>query len=136
MRRKNIVKVSKYLTSTNGNIIKKLRRDGGKEFDNKEMRNILEERGMKLLLAAPYAPDQNGTADREYRTILKTMLNSANLPKILWREACNTAVYIFNRSAKSSKEGKTLFEIRHGRSFMNFEKFGTECYAYVPKQFR
>ena len=38
------------------------------------------------------------------------MIISAKLPKELWAEAVNTAVYILNRTGQSHEKGKSPFE--------------------------
>jgi len=53
----------------------------------------------------------------------------------LWAEATLTASYVLNRSAKSSVEGKTPYELWHGRkgATEHLRIFGTECIVHVPK---
>ncbi|XP_052740381.1 uncharacterized protein LOC128198524 [Bicyclus anynana] len=54
-----------------------------------------------------YTPQQNGKAEREIRTLVesaRSMISSKNLPKELWAEAINNAVYIINRTGKSKVE--------------------------------
>jgi len=53
----------------------------------------------------------------------------------LWAEATLTASYVLNRSAKSSVEGKTPYELWHGRkdATEHLHMFGTECFVHVPK---
>ncbi len=45
----------------------------------------------------PYCPEQNGSAERENRTLVecaRTMIHAKDLPTKLWAEAVNTAAYI------------------------------------------
>nr|GEU48663.1 retrovirus-related Pol polyprotein from transposon TNT 1-94 [Tanacetum cinerariifolium] len=46
----------------------------------------------------------------------RTMLNSAKIPKQLWREAVNTACYTQNRSIIMKRHGKTAYDVFRGRS--------------------
>jgi hypothetical protein len=65
----------------------------------------------------PYTPEQNGAADQENRIIVESarcMLNTSGLPKELWVEACNTAVYILNSTVPTAMEGKILLELWTG----------------------
>ncbi|KAL0267393.1 UNVERIFIED_CONTAM: hypothetical protein PYX00_009678 [Menopon gallinae] len=50
---------------TKGHVIKSLRCDGGKEFDNKDTRKMLSEFGIDILIGPPHTPQQNGSAERE-----------------------------------------------------------------------
>ena len=64
----------------------------------------------------PNSPDQNGVAERRNRTLLDmvwSMLSSSNLPKSLWTEALNIAVYILNR-VPTKVVPKTPFELWKG----------------------
>ena len=49
----------------------------------------------------PYNPEQNGVAERKNKTIVEAisaMLYDQDMPKFLWAEACNTTIYLKNRS--------------------------------------
>ena len=50
--------------STAGHRVKMFRCDGGKEFACEEVRRVFSDRGITLLLSAPYVPEQNGVAER------------------------------------------------------------------------
>jgi hypothetical protein len=127
---------------TNGHVVKQLRCDGGKEFDNRNVSELLAKRGIEHCISTPYTPEQNGVAERENRTIVecaRSMLNPTKLPKNLWAEACNTAAYILNHTGKSSVENKSPYELWYGRpvgSLRHLKIFGTECYVHINKQFR
>jgi hypothetical protein len=87
-----------------------------------------------------YIPEQNGAAEQENHTIVgsaHSMLHASGLPKELWAEACNTAVYILNCTGPTAVEGKTPLELWTGRSCEtpgHLHVFGTECYVHTPKQ--
>ena len=62
----------------------------------------------------PYTPKQNGVAERKNRTIIeatRALLHDQGLPKFLWGEAANTAIYVQNRSLHQALDFKTLEEI-------------------------
>lgn len=66
---------------TNGHTVKQLRCDG-KEFDNKDVEELLAEQGIEQLITSPYTSQQNGAAERENRTIIeaaRSMLQSSTL---------------------------------------------------------
>jgi hypothetical protein len=59
------------------------------------------------------------------------MLKTANMPGEFWGEAVVTAVYILNRAPTRSLEGKTPYEVWHGKkpSVHHLRTFG--CVVYV-----
>lgn len=128
--------------ATNGHTVKKIRCDGGGEFINKEVVDLLSRRGIEHVISPPYTPQQNGTAERENRTTVeaaRSMLSASKLPQYLWAEACNTAIYILNRTGKTKVENKFPHELWYKRKVENLNHlrvFGTGCYVHIPKQFR
>lgn len=66
------------------------------------------------------------------------MIHEKNLPKKLWAEAINTAVYVLNRTRKSHEEGRSPFEVWTGKTFdiRDLRIFGTEVYVHIPKERR
>ena len=126
----------------NGHVVKQFRCDGGKEFDNKRVVELLASRGIEQWIPPPYTPEQNGAAERENRTIVeaaRSMLNPSKLPKGLWAEACNTAAYLLNRTGKSSVQNKAPYELWYKRSVGRLDHlkiFGTGCYVHINKNFR
>lgn len=121
---------------TKGHTVKQFRCDGGKEFDNKDVAELLARRSIEQLITPPYTPQQNGAAERENRTIVeaaRSMLQSSKLPKAMWAEACNTTAYILNRTGISSKVDKVPYELWYGRDIKKLDHlriFGTSCYTY------
>jgi hypothetical protein len=52
-------------------------------------------------MTVPYNPEKNGVAKRKNRSITRaarSMIHDQGLPLFLWAKACNTAVYLQNRS--------------------------------------
>lgn len=125
-----------------GRGIKIVRSDNGGEYKNTKMSEYLAQKGILMENTAPHTPQQNGKAERANRTIsecARTMLRAKNLPKNLWAEAVNTAVYILNRTTHSSQKGiKTPYEIWSSRkpNLQHIRIFGSTAYKHVPKQFR
>ncbi|CAH2097114.1 unnamed protein product [Euphydryas editha] len=66
------------------------------------------------------------------------MLHEANLPKKLWAEAINTAVFVLNRTGKSHENGRSPFEVWTNKKFdiHQLRAFGTEVYVHIPKERR
>ncbi|KMQ84486.1 copia protein [Lasius niger] len=121
--------------------IKKLRTDNGLEFCNVEVYEFLREKSIKHETSTPRAPEQNGFIERQNRTIVesaKSMMHSRNIPRCLWAEAANTAVYVKNRTASETLGGSTPFEKWFGEkpSVKHLKIFGSDCYVHVPKDQR
>ncbi|KMQ87289.1 integrase core domain protein [Lasius niger] len=124
-----------------GHKLQVLHTDNGREYYNEDMRQYLKSRGICMENSAPYTPEQNGKAERENRTIMesaRTMIKQRNLPKALWAEAVNTAVYILNRTTHSKNLKQTPFEIWHGKKpdLSHVRVFGSVAYMHVPQQMR
>lgn len=105
---------------TNGHTVKKMRCDGRKKFDNKDIAEVLAKRDIEHWIVPPYTPQQNRAAERENHTIVEAarfMRLASKLPKALWAEACNTAAYILNRTGPTSVEGKTPYELWYSKDF-------------------
>lgn len=124
------------------NKIKTFRSDNGLEFINKEVKQMFTQRGIIHQTSVPYTPEQNGKAERENRTLIeaaRTMLNACSyLPKTLWCEAINTAVFVLNRTGKSKYGDKSPYEVWCGKDFdiYQLKSFGTPVYAHIPKERR
>ncbi|KMQ88473.1 gag-pol polyprotein [Lasius niger] len=123
-----------------GRTMKILRADNGREYCNAEVRKYLSSKGITMQNTAPYTPEQNGKSERDNRTIVesaRTMLLSKNLPKNLWAEAVNTAVYTLNRTGLSRTGGsKTPFELWTDKkpNLTHLRIFGSEAFTHVPSQ--
>lgn len=125
-----------------GSHVKELRSDGGGEYIDRDVRSFLNEAGIKHTVTIPYTPEQNGTAERENRIIVeaaRSMLFSCpGLPRSLWAEAINCAVYVLNRTGPTKMEKKTPYELWFGKktTIDNLKIFGTECFVHIPKEKR
>ncbi|MEL7342345.1 MAG: reverse transcriptase domain-containing protein, partial [Bacteroidota bacterium] len=95
------------------------------------------DKGILHEFTTPYAPEQNGVAERLNRTIMeaaRSMLYQAKLPLQFWAEACSTAVYLHNRSPTSAIKDQTPFERLFGikPDISNLRVFGCVAYMHVP----
>lgn len=118
--------------------VKSIRSDNGTEFTSGEFRSLMQERGIKQEMSAPYSPHQNGTAERHWRTIFemgRCLLIESKLTKEMWPYAVNTATYIRNR-CYSEHLKDTPYHKFTGRkpNLSNMRPFGSECYAYVQNK--
>ena len=115
--------------------VKILRSDNGSELTSNEFKSVLIEHKIKQETSAPYSPHQNGTVERNWRSIFemaRCLLIEAKLPKYLWTYAVMTAVYIRNR-CYNKRTSKTPYEVLTGKkpNLSKMHIFGSECYAYV-----
>uniref|UniRef100_A0A1Y1K2V0 Retrovirus-related Pol polyprotein from transposon TNT 1-94 n=1 Tax=Photinus pyralis TaxID=7054 RepID=A0A1Y1K2V0_PHOPY len=138
---KGIAEVLNFVKNQCGRPLKMLRCDGGGEFNNKDVTTLLKSEGVILSVSNPYTSEQNGCAERSNRTVVelaRTMLAAKDLPKGLWAEAVNTAVYLLNRTGPSNENGKSPLEIFTGKSthLNKLHVFGTTCFVHKPKQVR
>lgn len=136
--------VDKYLKSVKMDTnfdVKVMRSDNGTEFVNVDVSKILEEKGIRHQRTVPYSPEQNGSAEREMRTIVeaaRTMIHAKNLPIKLWAEATNTAVYLLNRTGTSSVKGITPYELWFSKEpeINHLKVFGSKVFSHIPKEKR
>lgn len=121
--------------------IKILRSDNGGEFCNAEFSIYLKKMGIVHQTTCPYTPEQNGLCERMNRTIVekaRCMLFDAELTKIFWAEATNTAVYLHNRIASSVLQGKTPYELWHNvkPDISHLRVFGSKVMVHIAKEKR
>jgi len=77
-----------------------IRSDNGKENTNDIFDKFCEEAGIEHQFTVPYTPQQNGVSERKNRSIMemtRCMHHEKELPKKLWAETANTAVFLLNR---------------------------------------
>ena len=116
-----------------GKKIKILRIDNGTEYETNEFKNFCREVGIKRETTTVYTPEQNGVAERKNKTnveVARAMLCDQGLPKFLWGEAVNTAVYIQNRCPHSALDSETPKEVFSGKKLdvSHFRVFGCPIY--------
>ena len=114
--------------------VKCIRSDNGTEFTSKYYQTLLTKNVIKHQTSAPYSPHQNGTAERNWRTLFdmaRCMLIDSGLPKQLWTYAVQTAAVIWNRCF-NKRTGQTAIQMLTGRrpNLSRMQRFGSECYAY------
>ena len=115
--------------------VKRIRSDNGGEFMNKEFKSLLRTKGIKHETSCPYSPHQNGSVERQFRTLFemaRCLLLEAQLPKEFWTYAVMTAAYTRNRCF-NNRLGLTPLEAFIGKrpDVSNMHVFGTACYGYV-----
>eukprot|EP00253_Pinus_taeda_P014171 PITA_14171 len=121
--------------------IKALRSDNGGEYVSQEFKDFCAVEGIKRELTTPHNPQQNGVAERNNRTIVgvaRAMLHEQGLPLHLWAEACNTTIYLQNRSPHhifGMKTPKEAFS-RKRPDVSYFRIFGSSIFCHVTKDAR
>lgn len=80
-----------------GKMIKILCTHNGGEYINNDIQHLCDETRIHLKNTILYAPQQNGVAERNNRTLKEMascMLNERSLPSKFWAKAINCASYI------------------------------------------
>jgi hypothetical protein len=121
--------------------IKVMGSNNGGEYIGKAFKEFYAQAGIKKELPIPYNPQQNGVVEWKNKAIVGAsiaMLYDQDLPKFLWVEACNTAVYIQNRGPH-----KVLRRLTHEEAFTrkklgvgHFRIFCCLVYCHVPSDKR
>lgn len=119
----------------NNNRVKTLQLDN--KFKSKALEAYLVKKGIIVRYSAPYTPEQNGAAEIINRVLLnkvRALLNTSNLPKIVWGEALLTACYLYNRTPNSSIEFKTPYCLKYKQmpNISNIRVFGSLTYYKEP----
>ena len=99
--------------------IKTLRSDRGGEYLGKAFSQHLRSQGTEWRLTVHDMPKYNGVSERLNQTLLEqtcALLHSSKLPKSLWGEVINHAVWLKNRTVTQGlPDGKTPFEMLYGK---------------------
>eukprot|EP00253_Pinus_taeda_P004001 PITA_04001 len=124
-----------------GKKIRALRSNNGGEYVSQEFKDFCEVEGIKWELTAPRNPQQNGVAERKNKTIVGAawaMLHDQGLPLHLWTNACNTTIYLQNRSSHRILGMETLEETfsEERPDVGQFRIFGSLVYCHVTKDAR
>lgn len=96
-----------------GKKIKTLRSDNGGKYTSNDFDDFCAREGIQRELTVPYNPQQNGVTQRKNMSIVGAacaMIHDQGLPLFLWAEACNTTVYLQNRSPHRALGNMTLKE--------------------------
>ena len=101
-----------------GKRVRGLRVDNGGEFISERFKRLCKEKGIHLMLSGPHAPQQNGMAERSWRTsveMMRCMRRRAGLGKEFWAELLSTAVYVINRLPSAAIGGDTPYHAFFGK---------------------
>ena len=103
-----------WLSTQHNAKIKCLRSDRGGEYLSDEFIKHLKKAGTTRKLTVHDTPEHNGVAERLNRTLLekiRVMLHDSDLPKFLWAEAAQHAVYLKNRTWTRTIGETTPYEL-------------------------
>jgi Reverse transcriptase (RNA-dependent DNA polymerase)/Retrotransposon gag protein/Integrase core domain/Chromo (CHRromatin Organisation MOdifier) domain/GAG-pre-integrase domain len=136
------LKYKAFAEKQTGKLIKIMRSDGGGEYINSIMQNYFTDNGISYEMTTAYTPQQNGVAERYNRTLLeciRAIMHSANIPKELWAEIADTAVYLRNRiSTRSNISYQTPFELwrKHKPNITHLRVIWADAYMHIIKSKR
>lgn len=124
-----------------GRKIKVLRSDNGGEYTSGDFVDFCVDEGIQREFTVPYTPQQNRVAERKKGAIVgaaMAMLHDQGLPLFLWAKACNTVVYLQNKSPHRALGNVTPGEAYLGQKpkLGHLRIFGCLTYSDVPKERR
>jgi hypothetical protein len=124
-----------------GKKIRCLRSDNGGEYTSNDFDDYCAREGIRREMTVAYNPQQNGVAERKNISIVgaaRAMIHDQGLPLFLWAEACNTAVYLQNRSPHRALGNMTPDEAFTGQKPQvgHLRIFGCVTYSFIPKELR
>ena len=136
-----VISWKRQLENQTGHKVKRWRLDNGTEFFKST--DFLMADGCTIEESAPYAPEQNGRAEVQNRTIMakiRAMRNDSGLPKELWMDLLRTAIYLKNRSpCKTLRlQHMTPFEAISGNvpDLSHLRLIGCLAWVHIPEEVR
>ena len=121
----------------NGEKVKAMRFDRGKEFLNEAMKTFCAGKGIRIESTVGYHPEGNGIAERSMRTISErgaAMRHEMDLPATYWEFANTTAAYLRNRGVVKGMK-KSPWELwRNAKPrARHLRVFGCPAWVLIPK---
>lgn len=123
-----------------GGKLKQFTMDRGSDFPKIILGCELRILGIVLHLTAPHTPVENVYSERGNRTVntkARSMMLEAHAPLMFCFEACQTVMFLVNRTVTSALPEKiTLFEKWHGRSpsIRHLRVWGCQEFSWVRKE--
>ncbi|MBW0503220.1 hypothetical protein O181_042935 [Austropuccinia psidii MF-1] len=121
-----------------GTKVKILVNNNGGEYLSRQLQNLLEENGIKMILTAPYSPQQNPISERGNQTTsekARALLHKSKLTPYFWGDAVMTSVFIENITLSPYNNNQVLYHTWHKTKFdlKRLRTFGWLCYVNIPK---
>lgn len=119
-----------------------LRMDGGGEFISATLKSFCEDRNITIGYAAPYMHEENGIAERCWRTLATmkdSLLIDSGLSVSFWAEAMDTANYLRNRLPTRRNSITVVPEEAWTNTRQNLEHikiFGSRVSTFIPSEKR
>jgi Reverse transcriptase (RNA-dependent DNA polymerase)/gag-polypeptide of LTR copia-type/GAG-pre-integrase domain len=132
------IAVLKSLSNLTGHAVKRVRTDGGTEFNG--LSKYCRDNGITHEVTVPHLHQMNGKVERMNRTLqdrVRCMLTDARLDPEWWALAIDTASYVRNRCPVSGKL-LTPHELMFGKkpNISHLKVFGSLCHVLTPKTHR
>lgn len=131
-----LIPMIRKLERLSGRKTRRIRHDWGGEYRSRVLDDFNKAEGINAEYSAPYAPQQNGKAERANRTLKErvraALLDAEGEPE-LWAEALAASVYVMNRSPKAGAT-MTPWEAFTGRrpNVSNLRVWGGRAWALNP----
>jgi hypothetical protein len=112
--------------------------DSRGEYIPKEVKAFLAAEGIVHQCSCTEQPQKNGVAEPKHRHIqemARALRLHANLPKVFWAKAANTAVFLINCLPTPLLDNVSPLEKLHGYppKYNLLKIFGCTCYVLLPK---
>lgn len=131
-----VEKYVKWFQNLFGYDIQRFHSDGGREFQNETIQEILHKAGAEQTSSCARTPAQTGLAERAHRTFMnltRTVMIAAGLEdeKPLWGEAMNYVTTVWNMIVVQDHTKKTAYEVFYGKKayVSKLREFGAKCYV-------
>lgn len=116
-----------------GHDVKVVRTDNGSKF--MVLKSFFQKNGIQHQTSCVDTPQQNGRVERKHRHILniaRACLFQGRLTVDFWGESIMTAAHIINRTPSPLLDGKTPYEVLHGKppAYDLLRVFGCLCFAH------
>lgn len=134
-----VIEFMEFLNTNLGHYARVLRSDRGGEYTDASLQQYLREKGVKIELTVAHSPEQNGIAERMNRTLcdaIRTLIFDSNMPKFLWSEALQNAVYTFNRIVHKGKSITPYEQFFSKRPDPVFVEFGRDVFVATTREGR
>ena len=113
-----------------------MRTDGGGEYTSNAFNHFYSSYDIIHQTSCPHTPQQNGTAEREHRHLIKcslTMLSHSNLPLSYWSYVVSTTTHMINRLPTLLLHNKSPWEVlfKYKLDLLHLRTFGYTCFPLL-----